>query len=146
MDKTDLKILDILKENGRATASEISRQVALSVPAAAERNRKMERAGIIEGYSVKVNDSAMGYSLLAFIFVTIDSTENIEGFRKKIVQKKNVMECHHIVGQSDYLLKVRVADTEELEHFISNELKGIKGVSSSNTIISLSTLKEESNV
>lgn len=146
MNEIDTAILDNLKKNGRATASEISKQVSLSVPAVAERIRKLERSGIIDGYIAKVNDKAMGYNLLAFLFVSIGSSEDIENFRKKIIAENNVLECHHIAGQSDYLLKVKVKDTEELEHFISNKLKHIKGVVSSNTIISLSTLKEEINV
>ena len=64
MDDIDLKILEELKRNGRATASEISKAVSLSVPATAERIRKMERSGIIEGYLVKINQKALGYKLL----------------------------------------------------------------------------------
>lgn len=146
MDEIDEHILDILKENGRATASEISRKVALSVPAVAERIRKLEQSGIIEKYMIKINKQVTGYHLMAFIFVNIDQTENIQEFRQKIVLEKNVLECHHMAGAYDYLLKVIVSDTDELEYFISNVLKNIKGVSNTQTLIRLSTLKEEINV
>lgn len=146
MDTIDLAIISILKDNGRATASEVSKRVNLSIPAVAERIRKMEDSGLIEKYIIKVNREKMNYKLLAFIFVSIDKTENIEEFRKSIVQYSSVLECHHIAGEYDYLLKVLMEDTKTLEFFLSNTLKKIKGVFKSNTIINLSTLKENINI
>lgn len=146
MDTIDLKIIDVLKENSRASTSEISKRVKLSIPAVAERIRKMEEADIIEKYTIKVNRDKTNYKLLAFVFVNIDKTENVEGFRKSIVQYNSVLECHHIAGEYDYLLKLLVQDTKALEHFISHMLKNIKGVIKSNTIIALSSLKEDINI
>ncbi len=146
MDTIDLKIIDVLKENGRASASEISKKVNLSIPAVAERIRKMEEADIIEKYTIKVNRDKINFKLLAFVFVNIDKTENIDGFRKDIIKYNSVLECHHVAGEYDYLLKILVEDTKSLEHFISNMLKNIKGVIKSNTIITLSSLKEDINV
>ncbi len=146
MDTIDLKIIDVLKENGRASASEISKKVNLSIPAVAERIRKMEEAYIIEKYTIKVNRDKINFKLLAFVFVNIDKTENIDGFRKDIVKYSSVLECHHVAGECDYLLKILVEDTKSLEYFISNMLKNIKGVIKSNTIITLSSLKEDINV
>lgn len=146
MDEIDCMILDVLKENGRATSSEISKKVSLSVPAVAERIKKLEQSNVIEKYMAKINNKSAGYNLLAFIFVNIDTTENINGFRTRIIQERNVLECHHIAGPNDYLLKVLVTGTDELEEFISHVLKNIKGVAASNTFIRLSTLKEEINL
>ncbi|WP_233455324.1 Lrp/AsnC family transcriptional regulator [Paenibacillus elgii] len=146
LDTIDLAILDALKENSRMTASEISKRVNLSIPAVSERIRKMEEAEIIEAYTIKMNRMKTNCKLLSFIFVNIDQTEHIEEFRKSIVQCSSVLECHHVAGEYDYLLKVLVEDTQALEHFISNTLKNIKGVLKSNTIISLSSLKENINI
>ena len=146
MDEIDSRILDALKENGRATASEISKKVSLSIPAVAERIRKLEQSGIIQQYTVRLNQKAQGYSLMAFILVNLDCSEHTDQFRTQIVRERNVLECHHIAGPNDYLLKVLVADTDELEHFISHVLKKMKGVVSSNTFIRMSTLKEEMNL
>jgi len=141
MDDIDIGILSELKKNGRASASEISRKVSLSIPAVAERIRKLEQSGIIEQYTIKA-----GNKLLAFIFVNIDKNENIDNFRSTIVKHNCVLECHHVAGEYDYLLKVILEDTEALEYFLTSILKKIKGVDSSNTIISLTTLKEEMNI
>jgi Lrp/AsnC family leucine-responsive transcriptional regulator len=145
MDKTDLNILKILKKNGRATVSEMSKMVNLSIPAVSERIKKMEETNIIKQYTVKINREKMDYKLLVTIFVGLDHKDNVKYFRDEIVNFDEVMECHHIVGEYDYMLKVLLKDTQELEVFISNKLKSIKGVQKSNTILILSTLKEEIN-
>jgi len=145
VDKLDYQILEALKENGRSTASEISRRVSLSVPAVTERIRKMEQAQIIEKYTVKINQKEAGYRLLAFIFVTISAVKHIEPFQRQIIQEPAVLECHHIAGSYDYILKVLVKDTEDLENFLGHILKQVEGVAGTNTIICLSTAKEEIN-
>ncbi len=146
MDAIDQAILAELKKRGRASASEISKKVNLSVPAVAERIRKLEQAEIIRQYTVRINRDKTGKGLLAFIFVNIEGTENIDPFRSAIVRCDCVLECHHVAGAYDYLLKVAVEDTRALENFLSRTLKKIEGVSGSNTVVALATLKEEINV
>jgi Lrp/AsnC family leucine-responsive transcriptional regulator len=146
MDSIDCAIISELKQNGRASASEISKKVHLSVPAVAGRIRKMEQTGIICEYTVRINREKTGNKLLVFIFVNIDHTANIESFRKSITAFDCVLECHHVVGEYDYLLKVSVEDTKDLEDFLSEKLKKIKGVASSNTVVTLASIKEKINV
>lgn len=143
MDHIDLKILESLKFNSRATASEISKQVSLSVPAVSERLRKLEEGGIIEQYTLKTNREKMGFHLLSMVFVNVDQTMDITGFKEAVLSFPEVLECHHMAGEYDYMLKVLLEDTGELEHFISDKLKTIKGVKKSNTLIVLSTVKEQ---
>ena len=131
MDNIDTAILYCLKENGRVTASEISKKVKLSIPAVAERIRKLEQNSIIQKYTIKLDRWQTGQKLLAFIFVNIDKTEHINAFRSQITVLPGVLECHHLAGA--------------LESFLTNKLKKITGVSSSNTFITLATLKEELN-
>lgn len=145
MDNIDSNILEILKENGRTTASEISREVKLSIPAVSERIRKLEDSGIIKEYTIRINRDDLGYKLLAIIFVNIGQTANIQSFRNTIIKYPEVIECHHMAGEYDYMLKVLLKDTTELEDFISMKLKAIKGVEKSNTLVVLSTLKENMN-
>lgn len=145
MDNLDLGILEILKENGRATASDISRRIKLSVPAVSERMRRLEESGIIQEYTVRINREELGYKLLAIISVNIGQTGNIQGFRSTITKYPEVIECHHMAGEYDYMLKVLLRDTSDLEEFISRKLKSIKGVEKSNTQVVLSTLKETIN-
>ena len=145
MDIIDAKILEALKYNGRSTASDISKQVNLSIPAVSERIKRLEEAHVIEQYTVKINREKMGYKLLAIIFVNIDHATNIQHFREAIIQVPEVIECHHLAGEYDYMLKVLIEDTGKLEIFLSDKLKSIQGVQKSNTLIVLSTLKEVLN-
>lgn len=145
MDAMDEAILKELKQNARASASEIGRRVKLSTPAVAERIRKMEASGLIERYTVKLNRARTGKPLLAFILVGLGGTEPIHGFREAVTRQPCVLECHHVAGAHDYLLKVAAEDMQGLETFISKTLKTIPGVASTNTMISLLTLKEETN-
>lgn len=145
MNSIDQHILDLLTKNSRMTATAISKTINLSVPAVTERIKNLEESNIIEQYTLKPNLSIMGYNLHTFIFVSIDSTEHTEIFRKKIILYDEVLECHHIAGEYDYLLKVVVEDTNALESFISSKLKQIKGVSKSNSLFRLSTLKHTLN-
>ena len=87
----------------------------------------------------------MGLSLLAFVSVRVDGTANIQGFRDTVIKFSCVLECHHMAGEYDYLLKVAVKDTAALEHFLTGQLKTTQGVAGTNTQIVLATMKEEVN-
>lgn len=146
MDHIDEKILTILKKNGKASATEISKIVGLSIPAVSERIRKMEHNGIIEGYGAKISRRKTGYNVTAFIMVNLERSGDVEEFRQKVVEFNQVLECHHVVGAFDYLLKVLVKTSDDLEHFLMEELNEIPTVASSQTFMCISTLKEEWNV
>ena len=107
--------------------------------------RRLEESGIIKEYTVRISREDLGYRLLAIIFVNIGQTGNIQGFRNTIIKYPEVIECHHMAGEYDYMLKVLLKDTSELEEFISRKLKSIKGVDKSNTQVVLSTIKETIN-
>jgi Lrp/AsnC family leucine-responsive transcriptional regulator len=143
MDDIDQQILEMLKSNGRMTSSEISKVIHLSVPAITERIRKLEKSGVINQFTVKLNRKAIGHNLVVYIFVQLHGSAETEQFRKSIIQSPIVLECHHISGEYDYLLKVGLPDLSEMEGFITHTLKANHNVVRSNTIFTLSTLKEE---
>ncbi|MCC0637630.1 Lrp/AsnC family transcriptional regulator [Clostridioides sp. ES-S-0001-02] len=145
MDEIDLKIINSLKKNSRASTSEISRQVNLSIPAVSERIKKIEQSNIIQKYTIQINREKTKYKLLAFVFINTDLSKSIEEFKKIMLEYDTVLECHHISGEYDYLIKVLAEDTNELEEFISITLKKIRGIQKANTTIVLSTIKEEIN-
>ena len=146
MDEIDREIITILKKNSRISASAISKSVNLSVPAVLERMNKLDKQGYITQYTVKLDRKKTGCHLTAFICVVLEMSADIKSFRKAILNLPNVLECHHIAGKYDYILKISVKDTDALEDFLINSLKKIDGVASSNTLISLSVMKEEFNL
>lgn len=143
MDGIDSQILESLRHNARMSAAAIARQVNLSVPAVLERMKKLRDGGVISSYTVRVDRPKTGLRLLAFVSVRLTGSADIAAFREQAAAFPCVLECHHIAGEYDYLLKVAVQDTAALERFLSEQLKRIGGVSGTNTQIVLATLKEE---
>lgn len=145
MDSIDLELLRLLDKNSRSTASELSKKVNLSLPAVSERMKKLEASGMIEHFGIRINREAQGFGLLGFVYINIDHEKYIDSARNTIIAFEEVLECHHMAGEYDYLVKVLLKDTKELESFISNRLKKVVGISKSNTMICLSTLKDKVN-
>ena len=143
MDAIDRQIIAILRENCRVSNSQIAEEVHLSIPAVGERIRKLKDNGYINKFTIRLNREKTGQTLQAFIFVTLNSPGFIEPFLRKVREEVAVLACHHLAGEYDYLLKVAVAGTTDLENLISDVIKKIKGVVRTNTMIVLSTVKEE---
>ena len=145
MDMIDRHILDLLEQNARLPAAAIARRVRLSVPAVLERMKKLTQSGVIQRFTVKPGRKQAGLALLAFVMVRLEASAQIEAFRQQAALLPLVLECHHIAGEYDYLLKVAAPDTAALEAFLTENLKQIDGVAGTNTLIVLTTLKEEFN-
>lgn len=142
MDALDLKALVRLMDNGRATWAELAQHLGLSAPAAAERVHRLEERHVIRGYAALVDPDAVGYSLTAFVAVSLDHPEHRERFLQQVMRLDVVQECHHIAGEDDYLLKVRCHGPRDLEHILTDSLKAIPGVVRTRTTIVLHTEKE----
>ena len=142
MDTLDQKALALLAHDGRATWADLGQHLGLSAPAAAERVRKLEEQHVIRGYAALVDPAAISFGLLAFIFITLDSQQKRRRFLDAILKMPGVLECHHVAGDDDYLLKVRCADTLELDDLLGQQLKQKLGVARTRTIIALTTAKE----
>jgi Lrp/AsnC family leucine-responsive transcriptional regulator len=142
LDATDRMILEILHENARETAAAIARKVNLSVPAVLERIKKLRREGILLGYTTRVNRAKLGGGLLAFILVRLEAGADIAAFRNRVVALPEVLECHHLAGPYDYLLKIAVEGPQALEQLLSQTLKCTCGVQETSTYLSLAPLKE----
>ncbi len=141
VNNNDLKLIRQLMANARSTWAELGALIGLSSPATADRVRKLEDSGVITGYAALVNPEAIGCGLAALISLTIENPEYRPAIIKKIGELAEILECHHVAGNVDYVLKVRCTGTRGLERLISNELKVFPGVKTKTTVI-LSTVKE----
>jgi len=122
--------------------AELGEALGMTPPSAAERVRKLEEAGVIRGYVTQLDPQSLGLSLAAFIGVTLEHSKHRKAFLEFVARTVEVQECHHVAGESDYVLKVRCRDTAALERLISEQLKGLAGVAQTRTTIILSTNKE----
>jgi len=128
----------------RTTWAELGTLLGLSAPAAAERVRKLEEKGIIKGYHASIDPEAVGCGLAALISVSLSTSEARVHFLSYIQELPEILECHHVAGEEDYILKVRCQGTRALELLISHKLKSVAGVSRTRTTVILSTIKETS--
>lgn len=140
MDSVDIKILACLRENARQNASVIGEKVKMSVSAVIERIRKMEANGIIKQYTILLDNKLIGKGISAFISVRLEHPKYNDSFTESVLKNEQVVECHYIAGDFDYMLKVVAGSTEELTNLLG-EIKAIHGVSLTKTLVILSTVK-----
>lgn len=148
LDQTDLRILHHLRDDARITNAELSSRVELSAAGLQKRLRKLEEAGVIRGYRTEIDRRALGYDLLCFIEVTLHRHEPdaVERFRTMVRDLPEVLECHHITGEHDYLLKVAVRNTAHLERFLLDRLTPLPGMDRMHTSLVLSEVKPEGKI
>lgn len=142
LDALDSKALYHLMQQARVTWADLANHLGLSAPAVADRVRKLEEQGIIQGYVTQVDPHRLGYDLTAFIAVTLERPRDRHAFLDQVQALPEIQECHHIAGDDDYLLKVRCQGTQGLERLITDELKKVPGIVKTRTTIVLSTAKE----
>lgn len=146
IDETDLALIELLQKDARTPQAQLAAQVGLAASSVNERIRKLGERGLIAGYHAEVSAEAMGYDLLAFIYVAWSKPETEKVFLKKIVSQSVVMEVHHVTGIWNYVLKVRVKNTRMLEGLLAKVVKAVPGVERTETIIVLSSVKETSQI
>ena len=114
LDNTGWRILDELQENARLTFNELGRRVNLSAPAAAERVRRMEEAGIITGYRTEVNPEKVGFPLGAFLRVEAPGVNHarVDALAEEMPE---VLECYHVTGAESFLMRVVLSGTDHLQ-------------------------------
>lgn len=146
LDAIDQKALGCLARNGRMSWAELGEMLGLSAPAAAERVRKLEESGVIAQFTAILDPEAAGFPVLAFVLVTLASQGNRKGFLEAVRRNARILECHHIAGEDDYLIKVRCRSLAELDRLLSDDLKSKMGVARTRTTIVLGTAKETSHL
>jgi Lrp/AsnC family transcriptional regulator, leucine-responsive regulatory protein len=117
VDTTDRRILNILQKNARISNADLAEQINLSPSACLRRVRLLEERGIIDGYATLVNQQAIGRPTSVFVEVSLDdqSEESLKAFEVAVSLLPDVMECHLMSGDADYLLRVVAADTADFE-------------------------------
>lgn len=143
LDALDRAILAIVQEDGRISNADLARRIHLSPPATLARLRRLEEAGYIRGYVALVDREKVGYDLLCFVRVSLamHQPEQVRAFREAVRRMPEVLECYHVTGDFDYLLKVAVPHRRALEQFLVERLTPIPGVARLYTSLALSEVK-----
>lgn len=122
LDSTDIQILKTLKDNSRLQWREIGEQVHLTGQAVANRIRRMEDLGVIKGYSVNIDPARLGQNIFAYITVYMKTVEH-HLFQEFIKESSAVVAAHRVSGEGCYILQVRMASMDELNHFLDALLR-----------------------
>ena len=140
MDITDIKILEILQKDGRSSASDIAKQVNLSIPSVSDRIKKLNEK-VIKNYAAVLDHKKANLDLTAFIFIVSEHSDHYDQFVKKTNETKEILECHSVTGRGSHILKIRVENSQAFEDLLY-EIQNWPGVSRTQSNVVLSTYKE----
>ena len=142
-DTIDTQLLALLQENSKQTTKELSHKLHLSVTAVYERVRKLEKEGVISKYVAIVQKEKVNMSFVAFCHIKLvqHTQEYVIKFEREVANLSEVMECYHISGDYDYLLKVIVADMEAFREFIVHKLTSINHIGSTHSMFVINEVK-----
>lgn len=143
LDRIDLRLLALLQQHGRATNADIATQVNLSPSACLRRIQRLESAGVVAGYAARLDPQALGLGLQAFVRVQLEKhgAPGIERFVRAVQDWDEVVACHALTGDMDYLLHVYVRDLEHFSRFLLDRLLDASGVADVNSSFVLRTVK-----
>lgn len=144
LDRIDLKILEILQREGRISVTELAERVSLSATPCSDRIKRMEREGVITGYHARVNPAALGKNLLVFLEIKLSakSGDVFDKVKKELLYVPEVMECHLVSGDFDYLVKARLTEMNEYRRLLGEILKRLPASAESRSYVVMEEIKE----
>ena len=146
LDDIDLKILHLLLTDGRISHTAIAKETDLSGPSVYARVQRMEREGIIKGYTALLAPKKVGRGLAAFVRIRTQTPGyDSEAFERFLQEEEQILECHDVDGEDCYILKVRTASTQSLQKLLAT-IRSFPGITRTVTTIALETLKEVGTV
>ncbi|MFT6321023.1 MAG: DNA-binding Lrp family transcriptional regulator [Granulosicoccus sp.] len=130
IDAIDKRIIQLLQQDGKMKIKEVAHALKMTTTPIFDRIKRLEREGFIEGYSTIVNKEKLGFNLVAFCTVSLEShhKEYLNQFVKGVKNIPEVAECYHIAGMFDYLLKVYVKDMVDYQNFITQKLASLPNI------------------
>lgn len=145
LDQTDVLILNELQLDGRLSNVELSHRVGLSPTACLERVKRLEKDGVIKGYSALLDPQLLNADLLVFVEIRLNHSQPdvFLEFKKTILTISEVLECHIVSGDFDYLLKARVASIKDFQGLLSKKLLVLPGVIHCKTCVVIEEVKED---
>lgn len=148
LDATDIRILEILQQDGRSTNASLAKSIGLSPPSTLERVRRLEKSGVIARYVALLDREVVGFGLMAIVIISL-SLHQVSSLRivmERLASLDEVLECYQLTGDVDFLLKVVVSDMGSYTEFVNNRLSGIPGIQNIKTSFVLDTVKSSTQI
>nr|PZN48452.1 MAG: AsnC family transcriptional regulator [Bacteroidota bacterium] len=148
LDATDRKILEILQRDSNITNAQLAKEIGLSPAPTLERVNKLEAAGVIKSYHAVIDPASVNLGVSTFVMVNLKghNKENIEKFVSAINEIDEVIECHHITGAGDFILKLVSTDIAAYQQLMLEKVSNIDVVDSLQTMVILSTFKDSKSL
>ena len=130
LDSVDIKILELLQKNARLTIKEIAGQLNLSTTPIFDRMKRLEKEKVIDRYVALVNPAKIGKPLIAFVHISLKehARPEVEKFVEQVIQFKEVLECYHVTGDADFVLKVALSNIEAYNQFVLERLSVVSNI------------------
>lgn len=145
LDSVDYAVLECLKENARMTSSEIGKKINLSVSAVIERIKKLEKNGVIKGYTVEINQEKMGNGLVAIMEVSLEHPKYYDEFAEMVRNNENIQACYYRTGEFDFILNIYTDSADSLER-IHRKVMNMTGIQATKTHFVLKVVKNDLTV
>lgn len=144
LDFIDYKILELLQTNSNITNAQLAIEIGLSPAPTLERVKKLENSGVIKSYHALIDLASVGLGVSTFVRATLKghNKENIEKFMAVVNDIPEVVECHHVTGQADFILRIICADIPAYQKLMLEKVSNVDVVDGLETIVILSTFKE----
>ncbi|WP_206952820.1 Lrp/AsnC ligand binding domain-containing protein [Trinickia acidisoli] len=144
LDKLDRKILKVLQEDGRIAMKDLAERVGLTVTPCIERVKRMERDQVILGYYARVDPAQLGAALLVFVEITLGNKSGnmFDQFRREVQKIPEVLECHLVSGDFDYLIKARIGEMADYRKLLGDILLQLPGAVQSKSYVVMEEIKE----
>ncbi|MGV8987976.1 MAG: Lrp/AsnC family transcriptional regulator [Cypionkella sp.] len=144
LDRYDQAILEVLEQEGRISATELSRRIGLSKTPTQARMKRLEEAGVIRGYGARLDHVRMGLAHVAFVEVRLADTREaaLQAFNRAVRTVPEIEECHMIASRFDYLLKVRTADIQAYRRVLAERISALPHVAGTSTYVAMEAVKE----
>ena len=144
IDDIDLQILEALQADGRLSNAALARRIGLTTTPCLERVRRLERDGYILGYSARLNPKLLDAGLLVFVEIRLsrNSPGGFRDFRQRVLEVPEILDCHLVSGNFDYLIKARVRDMDAYRQLLGDQILNLPGVDGSRTYVVMEQVKE----
>ena len=144
LDSIDRKILELLQANSNITNAQLAIEVGLSPAPTLERVKKLETAGVIRSYHAVIDTASVGIGVSTFVMASLKghNKENISKFMKSISEIEEIVECHHVTGQADFILKIVCTDIPSYQNLMLEKVTNIEVVDNLQSMVILSTFKD----
>jgi len=143
IDAIDLRLLELLQENGRLTNVELAQRVVLSPSPCWRRLQRLESSGLVKGYGAVLDRRRIGLGIMAFVSVVIESHSEAEAkaFEAAVQNLPEIVACHSISGQADFILQVLAEDMDTYADFAMNVIRRLPGIKAMHTSFALKEVK-----